>query len=261
MLGLFFTWNGFLIEGFHMVDFSNLIVGREYDRPQLAELWGYETYNAISRGVVSPKGQALLIFFITKEKQESLTQYIDHIDNDMLFWEGEKGHGNDKRIVSQKDEIRVFHRDRHHQDFTYKGKALLEKYRLYSDRPSCFSFRLVDLTPVVELETVAETSPAYIAFSTVRSAVIASRIGQGRFRDESLKIWKNCCISGLTKENVLIASHIKPWRVSDNRERLDGYNSLLLYPSILSILTVGIDSVAGGRSNGQIYQGRVEGVS
>jgi hypothetical protein len=30
----------------------------------------------------------------------------------------------------------------------------------------------------------------------------------------------------------LVASHIKPWRLSDNSERLDGNNSLLLSPHV-----------------------------
>ncbi|OHE63513.1 MAG: hypothetical protein A2Y36_18185 [Treponema sp. GWA1_62_8] len=67
--------------------------------------------------------------------------------------------------------------------------------------------------------------------NTERSSVVASRVGQGRFRDESIRIWRTCCVSGFTKEQILIASHIKPWRVSDNRERLDVYNLLLLVPT------------------------------
>ncbi len=213
-----------------MVAFSSLVIGQTYDRPFLARLWGYQSYNAISRGVFTPRDQGILVFFVTVEKQESLTQYEDRIDNDMLFWEGEKEHGSDERILSRKDEIHVFFRERHHQDFTYKGRAILGNFRVYSDRPSHFSFRLPDVA-LPEIATVAEAAPAYIPENTVRAAVIASRVGQGRFRDASIDIWKTCCVSGFTKEDILIASHIKPWKVADNRERLDGYNSLLLVPT------------------------------
>ena len=213
-----------------MVSFDNLIVGRRYNRPFLARLWGYQTWSAIGRGVVTPRDQNIIILFITKEKQETLTQYEDHIDNDLLFWEGEKEHGNDLRIAAQRDSIHVFYRDRHHQDFTYMGRAVLGNHRLYKDRPSKFAFQLADLAQR-EIEMVAEPFVAYAPEFTERSAIVANRIGQGRFRDESIKIWQTCCVSGFTTEPILIASHIKPWRASDNRERLDGYNSLLLVPT------------------------------
>jgi hypothetical protein len=213
-----------------MIGFESIAVGSSYDRPALARLWGYETHNAIDRGVVTPKGQNVIVFFITKENQESLTQYEDHIDNDVLFWEGEKEHGNDERILSRRDEIHVFYRARHHSPFVYKGRALLGNYRLYRDRPSRFSFNLVDIA-LLEKEMSAEAAPSYMPGTTVRSSIVNSRVGQDLFRDESLKIWKSCCVSGFTKEDILIASHIKPWRVANNRERLDGFNSLLLVPT------------------------------
>ena len=73
-----------------MVDFSSLTIGHKYSRPTLAKIWGYKSYNAFGRGVFTPRDQNIIVFFITKEKQESLTQYEDHIDTDILFWEGEK---------------------------------------------------------------------------------------------------------------------------------------------------------------------------
>jgi putative restriction endonuclease len=40
-----------------------------------------------------------------------------------------------------------------------------------------------------------------------------------------------CAVTGLDIPLLLRASHIKPWRDSDNRERLDPYNGLLLSPT------------------------------
>jgi hypothetical protein len=80
-------------------DTSVLELGRLYTRPQLASLWGYESYHAIARGVVTPRDQDVIILFVTREKQASLTQYTDFISGDRLYWEGEKGHGTDDRIA------------------------------------------------------------------------------------------------------------------------------------------------------------------
>jgi len=231
-----------------MVSFESLIIGHTYDRPFLAKKWGYQTFNAISRGVFTPRDQRIIVFFITKEKQEALTQYVDHIDNDLLFWEGEIGHGNDDRIISMHDEVHIFYRDRHHMDFTYKGRAILGNYRLYSDRPSRFNFQLIDIVQR-DLDIVAEPIPEYFPVSTERTAIVASRVGQGYFREESIRIWHTCCVSGFTKESILTASHIKPWRASDNQERLDGYNSLLLVPTYDKLFDRGY---IGFDSNGRI---------
>lgn len=214
-----------------MLDFTSLIVGKEYDRPYLAKLWGYESYEAISRGVITPKGDNRIVFFITKEKQEHLTQYVDHIEQDILFWEGEEKHGSDKRITEKRDTIHIFFRERHHTPFTYQGRAILLGQRILINRPSQFRFQLID-RKVTEVSLVEEVKMSYQLSETEKEAIIKSRRGQGVYRLNSIKLWKTCSVTGFTKSNVLIASHIKPWKVSVNEERVDHYNSLLLVPSL-----------------------------
>ena len=67
------------------VNFNSLKFGQIYERPFLAKLWGYQSFHAISKGVVAPAGTNYIIFFVTKDKQEVLTQYNDYIDGNMLF--------------------------------------------------------------------------------------------------------------------------------------------------------------------------------
>jgi putative restriction endonuclease len=68
--------------------------------------------------------------------------------------------------------------------------------------------------------------------STEKKEMKASRIGQGLFKRRVSLIEKSCRITKVRNIDHLIGSHIKPWRVSENRERLDGENGLLLTPSI-----------------------------
>lgn len=64
---------------------------------------------------------------------------------------------------------------------------------------------------------------------TERNALIKARIGQGTFRNGVLNMWDGACaVTGVTLKSVLIASHIKPWAISSNHERLDPSNGLLL---------------------------------
>ncbi len=67
---------------------------------------------------------------------------------------------------------------------------------------------------------------------TDKVLLIKSRIGHGDFRKRLLSYWKGCAGTGYKIPAMLIASHIKPWRDSNNQERLDSYNGLLLTPNL-----------------------------
>ena len=67
---------------------------------------------------------------------------------------------------------------------------------------------------------------------TSRKGLVTSRVGQGEYRRKILKRWKNkCAVTDCTLIEVLIASHILPWRDSTNQERLDVDNGILLSPT------------------------------
>lgn len=58
------------------------------------------------------------------------------------------------------------------------------------------------------------------------------RINQSYFRRIMLeKYTGKCCLCGVNNEDLLIASHIKPWSVSDENEKLNEFNGLLLCPN------------------------------
>ena len=59
-----------------------------------------------------------------------------------------------------------------------------------------------------------------------------SRRGQGIFKANVRLIEDHCRITGVSNIKHLRASHIKPWAASDNHEKLDGFNGLLLSPHV-----------------------------
>ena len=67
---------------------------------------------------------------------------------------------------------------------------------------------------------------------TEKMQLISARKGQGLFRKRVIEIDKKCNVTDVSFNELLIASHIKPWRESTNKERLDGNNGLLLSPHI-----------------------------
>jgi putative restriction endonuclease len=67
---------------------------------------------------------------------------------------------------------------------------------------------------------------------TEREALIRARRGQGLFKQRVQEIEKKCRVTHVEKLVHLVGSHCKPWRDSNNDERLNGENGLLLTPTI-----------------------------
>lgn len=67
--------------------------------------------------------------------------------------------------------------------------------------------------------------------STEKESIIKARIGQGIFRQNLIEYWKGCSITDCKTTSLLVASHIRPWHKSDNKQRLDVFNGLLLIPN------------------------------
>ena len=79
-----------------------------------------------------------------------------------------------------------------------------------------------------EQDLIAETTLQ----ETAKASLIMARRGQGIFRNRVKLIEQQCRVTGVSSEKLLTASHIKPWKVSDNQERLEGNNGLFLSPHV-----------------------------
>lgn len=77
--------------------------------------------------------------------------------------------------------------------------------------------------------------------ATTKQEMLNVRIGQQRFRKLVLDMWGHkCAVTGARQ--FITASHIKPWSVSDNSERLDPFNGLALSPVYDKAFDVGLIS-------------------
>ena len=220
-------------------------MGQEYERKFLADVWGYKGFQAISRGVVTPAKTKFIILFVTKEKQEALTQYNDYLDGDLLYWEGEEKHSSDNRVVNAElvnDEIHLFYRDVHHSPFVYYGHVYLKEYRLLASSPSQFTFVVGHKSHISDVfEDIESHQDEYKQLDqTEKDSIVKSRIGQGLFRSNVVKFWGSCSVTELNNPSLLRASHIKPWRDSSNQERLDPMNGLLLQPTLDHLFDSGL---------------------
>lgn len=57
-----------------------------------------------------------------------------------------------------------------------------------------------------------------------------ARVGQQKYREKLLEECPFCPITMVNDDRLLIASHIKPWAVSDDKERVDPKNGFMLSP-------------------------------
>ena len=111
-------------------------------------------------------------------------------------------------------------------DFIAKDKKGNRMYSIALKQYRCFISGLnTELNDSTAIDIAIDKSVS----DTERESIIKSRVGQGVFRDKLIKKYNGkCLITGLTINKCLIASHIKPWAVCNNEERLSEENGLLL---------------------------------
>ncbi|WP_176599274.1 HNH endonuclease [Sphingobium sp. 15-1] len=128
------------------------------------------------------------------------------------------GNGNQKAYLAEVDEAVV--------------DLILEAAHL----PAAALISKTDLTVAdfaTRLDDIVERGIQHDASldQTIREQLVRARRGQGIFRKRVLDIEPVCRITGVDKPNLLIASHIKPWRACATvAERLDGANGLMMAP-------------------------------
>lgn len=91
---------------------------------------------------------------------------------------------------------------------------------------------------VKENEVVFEETKKFVKTETVVEQKV--RIGQSYFRKKLLSEMKSCPITGIDDKRLLIASHIKPWIHSNNEERVNTKNGILLSPLFDKLFDKGI---------------------
>ena len=104
-------------------------------------------------------------------------------------------------------------------DYSNFGSAL-NKYRKFIQSEKVLIF--------TDLKSIDESSSSE---TEEKEELKKARIGQGKFRKDLIELWQHCSVSKYEIVEFLIASHIIPWHKSNNKDRLNKYNGLLLLPN------------------------------
>lgn len=78
-----------------------------------------------------------------------------------------------------------------------------------------------------EVEEIKESD----MIDTEKEQIVRARKGQGEYREKLLRECPLCPITLVTDDRLLIASHIKPWAKSDNKQKMDPKNGFMFTPT------------------------------
>tara|TARA_B100000927_G_C16426012_1_gene453483 strand:+ start:54 stop:1256 length:1203 start_codon:yes stop_codon:yes gene_type:complete len=239
-------------------------LGKKYKRDEIAYV--LDKKNMGREGISYSDKHHLTIFFTDLNKEETSIKYNDYFENDYFHWDSQTkqhiGTPRIKQIVDKDVSVILFCRihkkiNRERQPFIYCGKLNYEEYEKGTSNPVHMIFNSEDYTDDgfdgTELREIWnwKTSRKGTTIDKSKSisrkrkgnykkptttetrGLVTSRVGQGYYRREILNRWENkCAVKNISYPNILIASHIHPWKDSTEDERLCVGNGILLSPNI-----------------------------
>ena len=223
-----------------------LELGQEYKRTELHKFFGGQT-----QGGISTPSNSKYVFIIAYKKSGKDFGYEDgwDMERNFYFYTGEgqvkdmqmirgnkaiKDHKeNDKKILlfqETKETYIKLEAELIFIDFEY-----IQTIDREGNNRRAIQFRLqsIDskLTPKSKNKTKDHREIYIPPNETERKGLVTTRVGQGKYRRDLIQKFEGKC--AVTKTNIieiLIASHIVPWRESNDKERTDKDNGILLSP-------------------------------
>ena len=253
---------------------EKLIIGNYYSKKDLCMIFEENGLLTSREGIFSSNTLNSYLFFVdlVKEGKEDRFHFNDYFDGDLFHWDSQTTqHINTpriKKIVNKEIPILLFTRihpkvKSQTQPFVYCGRLEYIEHDENTTRPIHVIYQSLDYDETTQNqnlidiynwkpEMIGKTSSnnVYLVKKQVlrpkgeqkkpnyteRRGLVTSRVGQGWYRQEILKKWGNkCSITGCSLTEILISSHIKGWSESNEDERLDVDNGILLSPNIDSL--------------------------
>jgi len=257
-----------------MDPFKTLKLGNKYSKKDLSDLLEQRTLSLVREGLYHCKNSDSTLFFVDLEKKgkEDRFHFDDFFEGDFFHWDSQTTqHINSPKIqeivTGQRTPhlfIRIQPRVKNQtQPFIYCGRLIYSEYEENTSKPVHIIFQNIDYDDHTENEDLIDVylwKPSKIGKTTKskitkkdviskkrktnykkpneteRTGLVVSRVGQGYYRQQIIEKWNGTC--PITKSNlksILISSHIVPWSKSNDDERLDVENGILLSPNIDSL--------------------------
>lgn len=152
----------------------------------------------------------------------------DHIQNGKRVFLFESVSTGIVRFVS---EVEVFDID-YFETHDTTGKSRIGIKFSFKRKGAYLPFQPMELNEnAIAADRIADYN-IQLPFKTERETTITTRIGQSLYRKRVIYKWDyKCAVTGFDKLDLLRASHIVPWSESNDEERIDPHNGLLLSPT------------------------------
>ena len=251
-----------------------LDIGNKYSKKELSNLLDQPTLSSVREGVFSCNNSKSYLLFIDLEKKgkEERFHFDDFFEEDFFHWDSQTTqHIESPKIqeIVNGDRIpylfvRVVQKIKNvTQPFVYCGRLEFRDYEEGTSKPVHIVFQNIDYDDFTENEDLIDIylwNPSKVGKSTKskiskkgeiskerktnyrkpseteRKGLVVSRVGQGYYRQQIIEKWKGQCpITGISIKSILISSHIVPWSESNDVERLDVDNGILLSPNFDSL--------------------------
>ncbi len=175
------------------------------------------------------------------KSEKTATNYLGAIRGSISHWLMDAGEIDEpltninsyRKLLSYSDKIRKLEE---FQIRDSKGKGM------YSAALNHYLRFLVDLSQADVNADVEQVMSDKSLTETEKTILVNTRMGQGQFRAKLIQMWRGCALTGYRNTQLLLASHIKPWRDSTNEERLDKFNGLLLLANLDKAFDLGFIS-------------------
>jgi 5-methylcytosine-specific restriction enzyme A len=222
-------------------------ITKSYKRSEIHDQYGGNR----QRGIVNCPSHEFILIFTKSKKSQSV--YVDEWKDDYFYYSGEgrvgdmEMTGGNKAIwnhESNNKKIHLFKETNTRGFWEYVDELKLVDINYYrnlddnNNERQAFQFVLLSATKenkkeVLNSDVNAKAYNYNKPNQTERKGLVVTRVGQGYYRKQLLERWENrCAVTNSSIANILIASHIVPWRKSNDFERLDVGNGILLSPNI-----------------------------
>jgi hypothetical protein len=252
-----------------MVPNSVLEVGQKYSKKNLSDLLNEPNLSKVREGVASCTNSKSYLLFVDleKESKEERFHFDDFFEEDFFHWDSQTSQHIDtpkiQDIVAFRLTPHLFVRVKQKYKsktlpFIYCGRLKYISFEENTSKPVHIIYQNIDFDDFTQNENLLEvyrwkpsvagmTSKSKVVKKgiitkerkqkyrepdqTERQGLVTSRVGQGFYRQQIIEKWGGKCpISGINILSILISSHIVPWSESNDEERLDVENGILLSP-------------------------------
>lgn len=166
------------------------------------------------------------------EKYFTLKQQIDSLENKPLFFNFIKRDVTHAGLyVSSTSNYYNLIRDLGLSDFSYLSIMKLKNIETKKIEYYC-QININESSLIQNEDYILDEIEENQNVSTkIRKQIIDSRVGQGIYRKKLLEECPFCPFTQIDNEALLNASHIKPWKKSNNKEKTDPKNGFIFTPT------------------------------